>query len=492
MNEKLSFQNIVDVLAQKSGVSKKVADTFAKAFFDTIVEALYMGEESIKVKGLGTFRLVQVESRESVNVSNGERIVIPGYKKVSFSPEDSVVEFLNGKKDAEKAEDVDVAVPVSELPEKEENESKEEVPAVEVLPEEENSSKEEGSAVEVLPEEEAVPAVDEAPALNEEPIVEEMDTLEALIQVPEPTNVEEPLDAFAGIDMLISTPESLEEVRQQYEEAKAKMDAAVEEARKANAEKARLEKLLERLEQNAVPEGMPDEGTEMAAEATPAEGEGKETESTENPIKSTENQIERPASEDDLNGANSEEAETESNGEERRKAAFERVMNDGNNTASGANVEAIVQQEKREKKVRRFWLVAALSLLLAAIVFFLYKTFRNIEAVEHVPVAEKPVKQTPSAKPAPAVKPASAVGKDSVKKVAQKDTLKSVPETNKEPDKKEQQPARPSTHRMQRGESLTRISQKYYGTKDSVRAILRINTFNDPDNIPVGAVVRLP
>ena len=302
MNEKLSFQNIVDVLAQKSGVSKKVADTFAKAFFDTIVEALYMGEESIKVKGLGTFRLVQVESRESVNVSNGERIVIPGYKKVSFSPEDSVVEFLNGKKDAEKAEDVDVAVPVSELPEKEENESKEEVPAVEVLPEEENSSKEEGSAVEVLPEEEAVPAVDEAPALNEEPIVEEMDTLEALIQVPEPTNVEEPLDAFAGIDMLISTPESLEEVRQQYEEAKAKMDAAVEEARKANAEKARLEKLLERLEQNAVPEGMPDEGTEMAAEATPAEGEGKETESTENPIKSTENQIERPASEDDLNG----------------------------------------------------------------------------------------------------------------------------------------------------------------------------------------------
>ena len=57
---------------------------------------------------------------------------------------------------------------------------------------------------------------------------------------------------------------------------------------------------------------------------------------------------------------------------------------------------------------------------------------------------------------------------------------------------KEQKPEVPKTHRMQRGESLTRISQKYYGTKDSVRAILRINTFANPDNIPVGAVVKLP
>ena len=95
MNEKLSFQHVSDALAQKAGVSKKVADIFTKAFFDTVVDAFYMGEESVKVKGLGTFKLVEVESRESVNVSNGERIVIPGYKKVSFTPEDGVVEFLS-------------------------------------------------------------------------------------------------------------------------------------------------------------------------------------------------------------------------------------------------------------------------------------------------------------------------------------------------------------------------------------------------------------
>ena len=57
MNEKLSFQNITDKLAQESGVSKKMAETFSKAFFDTIVETLSTGD-SIKIKGLGTFKLV--------------------------------------------------------------------------------------------------------------------------------------------------------------------------------------------------------------------------------------------------------------------------------------------------------------------------------------------------------------------------------------------------------------------------------------------------
>ena len=80
--------------------------------------------------------------------------------------------------------------------------------------------------------------------------------IEKLIQVPEPEQVEQPQDKFAGIDMLISTPESVEDVRQQYEEAKARMETAVEEARKANAEKLRLEKLLERLEKNVEPEAV--------------------------------------------------------------------------------------------------------------------------------------------------------------------------------------------------------------------------------------------
>ena len=64
MNEKLSLQNIADALAQKSGVSKKVADSFSKAFFDIVIDAFAQGEDVVKVKGLGTFKLVSVERRD--------------------------------------------------------------------------------------------------------------------------------------------------------------------------------------------------------------------------------------------------------------------------------------------------------------------------------------------------------------------------------------------------------------------------------------------
>ena len=67
-------------------------------------------------------------------------------------------------------------------------------------------------------------------------------------------------------------------------------------------------------------------------------------------------------------------------------------------------------------------------------------------------------------------------------------------ETPQQPAEKveEAKPPRPSTYIMKKGESLTRISQRFYGTKDSVRAIIRSNDFIDPDNVPVGAKVKLP
>ena len=225
MNEKLSFQNIADALARKAGVQKKVAETFSKAFFDTIVEAVSAGDV-VKIKGLGTFKLIEVGDRESVNVSTGMRFVIPGYKKLSFTAEDHVVEVLNPQTKNE--EEVTLA----------EDAHTESVVVAE-------------SAKVAEPVMVAEPIKTEAPIEMEEPKEEE--DIETLIQVPEPERVETPQDAFAGIDMLISTPESVDDIRQQYEAAKAKMETAVEEARKANAEKVRLEKLLERLEKNVEP-----------------------------------------------------------------------------------------------------------------------------------------------------------------------------------------------------------------------------------------------
>ena len=94
MNEKLNIQDLIDLLAEKHGMSKKDADSFVKEFFLLVEESLEK-DKYVKIKGLGTFKLIDVESRESVNVNTGERIEIQGHTKVTFTPEPSLKEVIN-------------------------------------------------------------------------------------------------------------------------------------------------------------------------------------------------------------------------------------------------------------------------------------------------------------------------------------------------------------------------------------------------------------
>ena len=82
------MQILSDVLADRNGATKKFSENFMKAFFDTLTDGL-INDGVVKIKGLGTFKLVEVGERESVSVSTGDRFLIPGYKKINFIPEDS-------------------------------------------------------------------------------------------------------------------------------------------------------------------------------------------------------------------------------------------------------------------------------------------------------------------------------------------------------------------------------------------------------------------
>jgi nucleoid DNA-binding protein len=76
------------------GMPQKKAEAFLKEFFDSIAENVKT-DKLVKVKGLGTFKLIDVNDRESVNVHTGERIVIPGHSKLSFTPEASLRDAVN-------------------------------------------------------------------------------------------------------------------------------------------------------------------------------------------------------------------------------------------------------------------------------------------------------------------------------------------------------------------------------------------------------------
>lgn len=91
---KISLNNIVEELAIKSNITRDASDSFMHAFIATIEKGL-QEDNMVKIKGLGTFKLLSVSDRSSVDVNTGERITIKGHNKVSFTPDSAMKEFVN-------------------------------------------------------------------------------------------------------------------------------------------------------------------------------------------------------------------------------------------------------------------------------------------------------------------------------------------------------------------------------------------------------------
>ncbi|MBR6828133.1 MAG: HU family DNA-binding protein [Prevotella sp.] len=75
-------------------MKKKEAERFASVAFEVVKDGL-KEDRQVKIKGLGTFKVVNIESRESINVNTGERVVIEGHSKISFTPDSTMKELVN-------------------------------------------------------------------------------------------------------------------------------------------------------------------------------------------------------------------------------------------------------------------------------------------------------------------------------------------------------------------------------------------------------------
>lgn len=94
MNERLSLQDLIDLLAKKKEITKKDAETFLRELFAVISENIE-ANETVKVKDFGTFKLIKVSPRKSVDVNTGEAIEIAAHYKLSFAPDKSLKEAVN-------------------------------------------------------------------------------------------------------------------------------------------------------------------------------------------------------------------------------------------------------------------------------------------------------------------------------------------------------------------------------------------------------------
>ena len=186
---KLTIQDIAKVLVEKSGLTQKEANKFATEMFSIIQQRLEE-DELVKIKGFGTFKIINVEARESVSVRTGERVMIDSHAKVTFTPDTVMKELVNkpfsqfetvvlndGVEFDDVAEDneedvapvEDVISPVEELPVVEMAQVEEEPQVVETPQIEEEPQVEETPMVKLAEDE----PVEEEPVADEEPVEEE-------------------------------------------------------------------------------------------------------------------------------------------------------------------------------------------------------------------------------------------------------------------------------------------------------------------------------
>lgn len=208
---KVSITELASKLMEKHGLKRTEAELFIRQFVGVINDGL-KNDKSVKVKGLGTFKVQAVSARKSVDVNTGEAIVIEGRDKISFTAEAVMRDLVNAPFAQFETVIVNDGVDFSEIDAKNQadnTEAKEPTPAVEPTPVAEPEpavveptpvAEPEPAVVEPAPAAEPEPTVEPAPAAEPEPTVEPAPVAEPEPAVVEPTPIVEPTPAVEDSD----------------------------------------------------------------------------------------------------------------------------------------------------------------------------------------------------------------------------------------------------------------------------------------------------
>ena len=190
MNEKITLQDLINLFSEKQGINKKDAEVFVRTMFELIEEALAT-EKYVKIKGFGTFKLTEVDSRESVNVNTGERIEIQGHTKISFTPDATMKDLINKPFSHFETVVLNEGVELEDTP----IETPEEIVQDEIIPETTTIITEEPTIIEEPQPEPIVETPIEEETIVEEPTVEEQAIEEPISEEPivEESVAEEPV-----------------------------------------------------------------------------------------------------------------------------------------------------------------------------------------------------------------------------------------------------------------------------------------------------------
>lgn len=94
MNSKITFPELIELVAEATNTSKRMSELFLKELFATVSQALINGE-SVRIKNLGQFKIEEVKSRKSVSVNTGQEVEIPSHNRLVFTPAKALADAIN-------------------------------------------------------------------------------------------------------------------------------------------------------------------------------------------------------------------------------------------------------------------------------------------------------------------------------------------------------------------------------------------------------------
>lgn len=444
MEKKLLLQEVADLLATKTGISRKAADNFSRLFFDLIVEGLTK-DKYVKIKGLGTFKIVSVGERESINIHTGERIQISGHNKITFTQDPFIKDLVN------KPFAHFQTVPLNDETELSELEEVDKLSAIQS-----NTTEEEDETQEELTEE-PVAMSEELPAENHEAA----GTPEEVESQPAATTAT-PQDDIPKE----TVPETDEDTSEEGEQPQPDIVEEITEEPK----KVEVETTATQLEE-----------TEVAT-------------TDEQPTTAEETQSEE---------IESEEIEVEDVGPSKTYT----VQSVGGHGGNHGPVDFVVEirSDKRLAKWKMIALILFVIIMMGAaycIGYYRVLTPNANQAAQPVVTEAKTVKpQTHNtAATTNQVETKKAAEKDSTAKAdnaqttqaQQKATAGKPEQVQTKQEQVQPQPAQPRYHIVKSGENLYGIAKKVYGSKSYASLIIKANHIKNPDLVDVGTKLILP
>lgn len=226
---KIFMSDLADRLAEQAGMSKRDAQQFLSAVVETIQEGVN-NDKIVKIKGLGTFKVIDAEARESVNVNTGERVTIDSHQKLTFTPDSAMKDLVNKPfsqfetvvlndgvdfddvntesveelKDTEKPEETEIleVSEISSVPEKSEAPESSEKSESSVIPVVSEVS--EASVVTEISDAPASPEVSDEPEASEVPEVSSVSETPEISEAPELTETTEYKQSYWWLWLLIA------------------------------------------------------------------------------------------------------------------------------------------------------------------------------------------------------------------------------------------------------------------------------------------------